>query len=123
MEIFQLKYIDDVILRQPEVRVSTTAVENLKWLGQELTELWMDKPNDKERIYKYFTCIACYCVIFTYKLKYGHNFWTACPIWKIFSTSCSGNAYAFTTSYTITMRFKLKKIWQSKMLIMQYLEN
>ena len=31
----------------------------------------------------YFTCIACYCVTFTYKLKFGHNFWTACPIRKI----------------------------------------
>ena len=26
----------------------------------------MDKPKDKERIYLYFTCIACYCVTFTY---------------------------------------------------------
>ena len=51
----------------------------------------MDKPNDKEKMYMYFTCIACYCVTFTYKFNnfYGHNFWTACPIWKIFSTSCS----------------------------------
>ena len=32
-------YIDDVILQQPEVPFSTT-VENLKWLGQEVTELW-----------------------------------------------------------------------------------
>ena len=28
--------------------------------------------NDEERMF--FTCIACYCVTFTYKLKYGHNF-------------------------------------------------
>ena len=85
-EIFQFKYIDDVILRQPEVILSTNTVENLKWFGQELKELWMDKQYNKERIYMYFTCIACYCVTFTYKLKYGHNFWTACSIWKIFST-------------------------------------
>ena len=43
-EIFQFKYIDDVILLQPEVPLSTTTVENLKWFGQELKELWMDKP-------------------------------------------------------------------------------
>ena len=30
MEIFQFKYIDDVIVRKPEVRLSTTKVENLK---------------------------------------------------------------------------------------------
>ena len=40
MEIFQFKYIDDVILRQPEVLLSTTTFEILKWFGQELTELW-----------------------------------------------------------------------------------
>ena len=67
----------------------------------------MDKPNDKERIYKYFTCIACYCVIFTYKLKFGHNFWTACPIWKIFSTSCSGN---FFFIYYIIHHYNVIKI-------------
>ena len=39
MEIFQFKYIDDVILRQPEVPLSTTAVENVKTFGQELKEL------------------------------------------------------------------------------------
>ena len=51
MEIFQFKYIDDVILREPEVRLSTTTFEMLKWFSQELTEFWMDKPKDKERIY------------------------------------------------------------------------
>ena len=56
----------------------------------------MDKPNDKERLYMHFTCIASYCVTFTYELKYGHNFWTACPIWKIFSTGCLGNVLQFT---------------------------
>ena len=40
----------------------------------------MDKPMDKQRIYMYFTCIACYCVTFTYKLKFGHNFCTVSPI-------------------------------------------
>ena len=38
-EIFQFKYIDDVIVRQPEVPLSTTTRENLKRLGQELTDL------------------------------------------------------------------------------------
>ena len=93
MEIFQLKYIDEFILRQSQVRLSITIVETLKWFGQEQTDVWMDKPNDKERMYMYFTCIACYCVTFTYKLKYCHNFWTACSIRKIFSTSSSGNPY------------------------------
>ena len=40
MEIFQFKYIDDVILRQPEVLLSMTTFEILKWFGHELTELW-----------------------------------------------------------------------------------
>ena len=39
---------------QPEVPFSTTTVENLKWFGQELTELWKDKSNDKEKIFIYF---------------------------------------------------------------------
>ena len=122
-EIFQFIYIDDVILRQPEVRLSTTTFEILKWFGQELTEFLMDKSKDKERINMNFTCIACYCVTFTYKLKFAHNFWTACPIWKIFSTSCSGNVLSFTASNAIIIWLKLKKIWHSKMLIMQYLEK
>ena len=67
-----------------------TKVGNLK-----KKELWMDKTNDKDRMY--FTCIACNFATFTYKLKYDHNFWTACLIWKIFSTSCSGNVLSFTT--------------------------
>ena len=123
MEIFQFKDIDDVKLRQTEVPLSTTTVKNLKWLGQELTEKWMDKLNDKERIYMHFTCITCYCVTFTYKLKYGNNFWTACPIWKIFSPACTGNTFPFTSENTITIWLILKKIWHSKILIMQYLEN
>ena len=40
---------------QPEVPFSTTTVENLKWFGQELTELWKDKSNDKEKIFIYLT--------------------------------------------------------------------
>ena len=95
------------MLRQPEVRLSTTTFEIVKWFGQELTELWMDKPKDKERIYMHFTCIACYCVTFIYKLKFGHNFWTACPIWKIFSTSYWGNVLSFTTLNAITIWLKL----------------
>ena len=35
---------------QPEVPFSTTNVKNLKWFGQELTELWKEKSNDKGRI-------------------------------------------------------------------------
>ena len=65
--------------------------------------------DNKERIYMHFTCIACYCVTFTYKLKFGHNFWTACPIWKIFSTSYSGNVLSFTTLNAITILFKCKE--------------
>ena len=44
----------------------------------------MDNPNYKERVCMHFSGIARYCVILTCKLKYGHNFWTACPILKIF---------------------------------------
>ena len=36
---------------QPEVPFSTTTVENLKWFGQELRELWKDKSNGKEKIF------------------------------------------------------------------------
>ena len=43
-----IRHIDDVILRQPEVPLSTTTVETFKWFGQEVTKLWMDKPNDKK---------------------------------------------------------------------------
>ena len=35
---------------QPEVPFSTTNVKNLKWFGQELTELWKEKSNDKGRM-------------------------------------------------------------------------
>ena len=35
---------------QPEVPFSTTSVKNLKWFGQELTELWKKKSNEKGRI-------------------------------------------------------------------------
>ena len=38
---------------QPEVFFSTTTVKNLKWFGQELTELWKEKSNDKERLFIY----------------------------------------------------------------------
>ena len=34
-----IRHIDDVILRQPEVPLSTTTVETLKCFGQEVTEL------------------------------------------------------------------------------------
>ena len=36
---------------QPEVPFSTTTVKKLKWFGQELTELWKEKSNDKGRIF------------------------------------------------------------------------
>ena len=38
---------------QPEVPFSTTTFKNLKWFGQELTEFWKEKSNDKERIFIY----------------------------------------------------------------------
>ena len=53
MEICQFKDIDDVIPMQPEVSFSTTAVEKLKWLYKNLTELWKEKSNKKERIFIY----------------------------------------------------------------------
>ena len=34
----------------------------------------MDNLNYKERVCMHFSGIACYCVILTFKLKYGHNF-------------------------------------------------
>ena len=46
--IFQFKYNDDVIPRQPEGPLSTTTVDKLKKFGHELTELWTDKPSDKK---------------------------------------------------------------------------
>ena len=51
MEILQFKYIDDVIPPKPEVSFSTTIVGNFKWRDQECEQLWMDKSNDKERIF------------------------------------------------------------------------
>ena len=48
-----MKDIDDVIPVQPEVPFSTTAVENLKWFDQKLTELWKEKSNEKKRIFIY----------------------------------------------------------------------
>ena len=36
-EISQFKNIDDVSYLQPEVPLTTTTVEDLKWFGQELT--------------------------------------------------------------------------------------
>ena len=38
---------------QPEIPFSTTCVKNLKWFGQELTELFKEKSNDKERLFIY----------------------------------------------------------------------
>ena len=36
---------------QPEVPFSKTTDKKLKWFGQELTELWKEKSNDKGRIF------------------------------------------------------------------------
>ena len=38
---------------QREVPFLTTTVEKLKWFGQELTKLWNEKPNVKERVIIY----------------------------------------------------------------------
>ena len=83
----------------------------------------MNNPNYNERVWMHFTGIACYCVILTWKLKYGHNFWTACPILKIFSGTWSENVLPFITENTISIGLKLKEILYSKIIIMQYLEN
>ena len=52
-EICKFKDVHDVIPMQQEVPFSTTTVKNLKWFVQELTELWKEKSNDKERIFIY----------------------------------------------------------------------
>ena len=51
MEISQFKDIDDVSYLQPEVPLTTTTVEHLKWFGQELTDLWIDKSNNRENMH------------------------------------------------------------------------
>ena len=33
-------------------------LKNLKWFGQAVTDLWMDKQNDKERVCMHLTGIA-----------------------------------------------------------------
>ena len=81
------------------------------------------QTKQKERVCMHLTGIARYCVIFTCKLKYDHNFWTTCTIWKIFSAAWSGNVLSFITENTISIWLKLKEIWDFKLLIMQYLEN
>ena len=60
-----IRHIDDVTLRQPEVTLSTITVETFKWFCQEVKDLWMDKPNDKEGVRTYSLGIARYCVILT----------------------------------------------------------
>ena len=45
-----LKNIDDVIPLLPEVPLPTATLENFEWFGQELTELWIDKSNNKDRV-------------------------------------------------------------------------
>ena len=93
--------------------MSTTTVENLKWFGQEVTVMTVmnGQTNEKERVCMHLTGIARYCVIFTCKLKYGYNFWTTRPIWKIFSAAWSRNNLPFITENTISIWLKLKAIW------------
>ena len=76
----------------------------------------MDNPNYKERVYMHFTGIVRYCVILTCKLKYGHNFWTACLILKIFSGTWSDNVLPSNTENTISLGLQLKEILHSKIL-------
>ena len=38
---------------QQEVPFSTTTFKKMKWFGKELTELWKENSNDKERIFIY----------------------------------------------------------------------
>ena len=83
----------------------------------------MDNPNYKERVCMHFSGIARYCVILTCKLKYGHNFWKACPILKIFSGTWLETVFQFTRENIISIRLILKEILHSKILIMSYLEN
>ena len=76
----------------------------------------MDNPNYEERVYIHFTGIARYCVILICNLKYVHNFWTTCPIWKIFSGTWSNNVLQFIAENTISIGLKLKEILNSKIL-------
>ena len=91
---------------QPEVPFLTTTVEKLKWFGQELTKLWKEKSNEKERIFIYLAidpkgqCDLQGHMIFylTYKL-YGLSrfLWPICgSIQRIYRIS---NEFSFHTMY------------------------
>ena len=76
-----------VIPMQPEVPFSTTTVENLKWFGQELTEFWIDKSNNKERICIYLAIdpkgqrdLQCHMMFDMTSMSYGlpRSLWTNC---------------------------------------------
>ena len=45
---YYLKYNEGLIPIQLEVPLSTITVDNLNKIGQELKELWTDKPSDKK---------------------------------------------------------------------------
>ena len=83
----------------------------------------MHNPNYKAIVCMHFTCIARYRAILTCKLKYGHNFWTDRPIFKIFSDTWSEYVLQFTTETSMSIALTLKDISHFKILIMQYLEN
>ena len=83
----------------------------------------MDNPNYKDIVCMHYTGIARYCAILMCSLKFGHNFWTGCPILKIFSGTWAENILPFMTENSMSIALKLKEILHLKKLIMQYLEN
>ena len=83
----------------------------------------MENPNYKDLVWMHYTGIARYCAILICKLKYGHNFWTGCPILKILSATWSENVFQFMAEKSMLIALKLKEILHLKILIMQYLEN
>ena len=73
---------------QPEVSSSTTTVDK-KLFGQELTELWIYKSKDKERIWIYLTIdpkgqsdLQCHMIFFMISESYGQ----LRPIWPNFDS-------------------------------------
>ena len=63
---------------KPEVSFLTTTVDNLKLFGQELTELWIYKSNDKERIWVYLAIglkgqrvLQCHMIFYMISKQYG----------------------------------------------------
>ena len=89
MEISQFKNIDDVIPLQTEVLFSTTTLENLKWFGKQLRELWIDKSNDYERICIYLAIdpkgqrdLQCHMIFYMTSKSYGLpiSLWPNCDL-------------------------------------------